>query len=126
MRGPDRLLAAAWLALAAAALALSMGWLELGTLEDLRLCLFRRLTGWRCPGCGMGHALLAAFQGRWSESAGHHPLGLPLLAGWTLWLFYRARLAGLLPAAPRRAGALGRDEDAEGAATGAASASLPE
>ena len=87
----ERLALSAWLALAAAAAALSAGWLSWSGLESVQLCLFRRLTGLRCPGCGMGHSLLAAFQGRWELSFNHHPFGLPLLALWTFWLLWGLR-----------------------------------
>ena len=84
----ERLALAAWLTLAAAAAALSTPWFSWGALESFQLCLFRRLTGTPCPGCGMGHALLYAFQGRLEQSFHHHPLGLPFLALWTGWLLW--------------------------------------
>lgn len=49
-------------------------------------CPFRLLTGHPCPGCGMGHALVAGMRGDWAASWNFHPLGLPLLALWTAWL----------------------------------------
>ena len=52
----------------------------------LPLCFFRALTGLPCPGCGMGHSLTYAFQGRWRDCFHSHPLGLPLLAVWTAYL----------------------------------------
>ena len=69
---------AAWLLCAAQAAA--------GVGGDLVLCPFRLLTGHRCPGCGMGHAVVAAMRGDWLASMQHHPLGIPLLAVWTAWL----------------------------------------
>lgn len=69
---------AAWLACAAQAAA--------GIPEGLVLCPFRLLTGHRCPGCGMGHAVVHAMRGEWAESFRWHPLGVPLLAIWTAWL----------------------------------------
>lgn len=76
----------AWLAVAAAAALTAAGVLSMGTLEAVPLCLFRRVWGVRCPGCGMGHALIAAFQGHWAESFRHHILGIPVLAVWTGYL----------------------------------------
>lgn len=78
--------AAAWLAPALLAGSLSAGWLSLSTVERLHLCIFKLVAGVPCPGCGMTHALLAAFQGEWNASLSFHPLGLPLLTLWTAWL----------------------------------------
>lgn len=78
--------AAAWFALAILAGSLATGALGLSALERLPLCLFKLATGIPCPGCGMTHALLAAFQGDWAASWASHALGLPLLAVWTWWL----------------------------------------
>ncbi|MDD5303325.1 MAG: DUF2752 domain-containing protein [Elusimicrobia bacterium] len=69
---------AAWLLCAAQAAS--------GVGGDLVLCPFRLLTGHRCPGCGMGHAVVAAMRGDWAGSFHLHPLGIPLLAVWTAWL----------------------------------------
>ncbi len=89
----------AWAALAAAAGALSLGWLSLSTLKAPTLCLFKLLTGIPCPGCGITHALLAAFRGQWAASAAYHPLGLPFLALWTAWLLSsRKELPAMRPA----------------------------
>jgi hypothetical protein len=54
--------------------------------DGFTLCPFRLLTGHPCPGCGMGHALVAAMRGDLSASWNYHPLGLPLLILWTAWL----------------------------------------
>lgn len=80
------LAAAAYAVAAGAAWALSRGWITMSTVEQFPLCLFRLWTGLRCPGCGMGHAVLEAFQGHWGASFSSHALGLPLLAVWTAWL----------------------------------------
>jgi hypothetical protein len=50
------------------------------------LCPFKLLTGRPCPGCGMGHAVVAAMRGDFAASFTYHPLGLPLLVLWTAWL----------------------------------------
>lgn len=52
------------------------------------LCPFRLITGHPCPGCGMGHALVAGLRGDFAASFHFHPLGLPLLALWTGWLLW--------------------------------------
>ena len=57
-----------------------------GVGEGLVLCPFRLLTGHRCPGCGMGHAVVSAMRGEWIQSLRYHPLGLALLVVWTAWL----------------------------------------
>lgn len=75
---------AAWAVVAAQAalrLAPEGGW---------TLCPFFLATGHRCPGCGMGRSLLAAWRGEWAASWASHPLGLPLLAVWTAWLAWGA------------------------------------
>ena len=69
---------AAWLLCAAQAAS--------GVGEGLVLCPVRLLTGHRCPGCGMGHAVAAAMRGDFAASFHLHPLGIPLLAVWTAWL----------------------------------------
>lgn len=69
---------AAWLLCAAQA--------ACGAGESLVICPFRLLTGHRCPGCGMGHAVVAAMRGDWLGSFHLHPLGIPVLAVWTAWL----------------------------------------
>ncbi len=42
-------------------------------------CPLRATTGIPCPTCGLGHALVDAWVGRWESSLGHHPLGLVAL-----------------------------------------------
>ncbi len=54
--------------------------------DSFTLCPFRLLTGHRCPGCGMGHAVVLAMRGRFAESFHYHALGIPVLVWWTLWL----------------------------------------
>jgi hypothetical protein len=61
--------------------------------EGLTLCPFKLLTGHDCPGCGMGRAVVAAMRGHARLSFSFHPLGLPLLAVWSVWLLREARRA---------------------------------
>lgn len=42
-------------------------------------CLFHRLTGLDCPGCGMTRATHAVLNGRFSEAFRFNPLGMILL-----------------------------------------------
>jgi hypothetical protein len=42
---------------------LAAGVLAYGYFFDRSTCVWHALTGFRCPGCGMGHALLALAQG---------------------------------------------------------------
>jgi hypothetical protein len=88
----------AWLVLAAAAASIAAGVVSLSEVETVKMCAFRWLTGIRCPGCGMAHALLEAFQGHWAASFKHHPFGLPLLAVWTLYLVRGFRPLKIRPA----------------------------
>lgn len=80
----ERLAAAGWVAVAGYA------GLRASVLPEpgFSICPFKLLTGLPCPGCGMGHALISAFQGHWQQSFSYHPLGLPLLALWTGWLLW--------------------------------------
>jgi Protein of unknown function (DUF2752) len=94
---------AAWLVCAAEA--------ATGREPGVTLCPFKLLTGWPCPGCGMGHAVVAAMRGNLAASFAYHPLGPPLLVLWTAWLGWGlANLArgrgfsdGFLPALGRPA-----------------------
>ncbi|MCP4036203.1 MAG: DUF2752 domain-containing protein [bacterium] len=43
-------------------------------------CLFRELSGFACPGCGMTRALLLASQQQWLEAWRMNPLLFPLFA----------------------------------------------
>lgn len=71
-----------------------------GAGEGVILCPFRLLTGHRCPGCGMGHAIASAMRGDWAASFQHHPLGIPVLLFWTGWLAWTAY--GFIPGRSRR------------------------
>ena len=71
---------AAWLFCAAQAVC--------GVGEGLVLCPFRLATGRNCPGCGMGRAVVAAMRGDFAASFHSHPLGIPMLIVWTVWLAY--------------------------------------
>lgn len=79
--------AAAWAGVAGLAVLGSRG---LALPGAFTLCPVRLLTGHICPGCGMGHSLVAAMRGDFSGSFAQHPLGLPLLALWTAWLAWGA------------------------------------
>jgi hypothetical protein len=53
------------------------------------VCLFRRLTGVACPGCGLTRALAHLAKGEWAAAVRDHPLA-PLLAAelcaaWVVW-----------------------------------------
>lgn len=86
MKPFETIACAAWLGLAATAAAMGAGWIAPSGLDSVTLCLFRAVTGLPCPGCGMGHALIAAFRGNWAASFRLHPLGVPFLLVWTGWL----------------------------------------
>ncbi|MBV9867888.1 MAG: DUF2752 domain-containing protein [Abitibacteriaceae bacterium] len=47
-----------------------------GTIAGLpSFCMFYRLTGLPCPGCGMTRAVVCCAHGLWSEAVFYHPLG---------------------------------------------------
>lgn len=87
----ERVALAAWALLALAAAGLAAGLIPAGAPDALTLCPVRLLSGWRCPGCGMGHALLDSFQGRFAEAFAHHPLGPALFLLWSAWLSWGLR-----------------------------------
>jgi hypothetical protein len=55
---------------------------------DATLCLFRRVTGIGCAGCGLTRALALLAKGQWSAAVAVHPLA-PVLAiqAASAWLF---------------------------------------
>jgi len=61
------LLAAAYLAYASV-----LPWLP-----EMPVCLFRRLTGRRCPLCGLTHGLNRALRGDLASARAAHPLAAP-------------------------------------------------
>lgn len=42
-------------------------------------CVFYRITGWKCPGCGVTRMCLALLQFRWEEAWNCHPMLLAQL-----------------------------------------------
>ena len=64
-------------------------------------CVVKRLAGFACPGCGLGHALQAAARFDIGAALAHYP-PLPLLGlGWLIGVAALARWA-LVRSAPRR------------------------
>jgi hypothetical protein len=78
-------------------------------LPHVTLCLFQRVTGRPCPGCGMTRSMLRLSQGDVVESLRLHPLGL-VLAG--LWF---ATLAGTAVGLARGGDPVARFLDRRGA-----------
>ncbi len=60
-------------------------------------CPVFRVTGLRCPGCGMTRALLALVRGDVAAAFGHHPLSLVVLPVGLAWAFLGWRRGALLP-----------------------------
>lgn len=44
------------------------------------LCVFHRVTGLDCPGCGMTRAFVRLMQGDWQGALAFNPISLPLFA----------------------------------------------
>jgi hypothetical protein len=96
---PNRVLRAALFAILGAMLVSGLGsWLMgvdlLEFFDWLPGCAFRAWTGFPCPGCGMGHALLHLSRLEWVAAVGANPAA-PFLAV--------AMLAGAFQQAPDRA-----------------------
>jgi hypothetical protein len=70
-------------------------WTPLGDVR-FSLCLWRRLLGIPCPGCGMTRALAHLAKGEWRAALAVHPLA-PLVAGELLfgWLAWGAGALGI-------------------------------
>ncbi|MBI2194846.1 MAG: DUF2752 domain-containing protein [Planctomycetes bacterium] len=51
------------------------------------LCLFRRVTGHECPGCGITRSLALLSQGDLRAAFHQHLFGPPFLIGMALWAF---------------------------------------
>jgi Protein of unknown function (DUF2752) len=45
------------------------------------LCPYRRLTGWRCPACGLTRSIACVLRGELRRSVAEHPLELVVVAG---------------------------------------------
>lgn len=67
----------------------STGGLRLFGHELPTVCLFRAVTGWRCPGCGLTRAFTFMGHGRVLEAFGIHWLGPPLYLFSVGFLVYR-------------------------------------
>ena len=79
---------AAWLSLGAAAVRLSAA-----AGRHVELCLFKRLTGIPCPGCGFTRGVLALVAGRPWETWLFNPLLFTLLGFWAAAVVLRVCLA---------------------------------
>lgn len=52
-------------------------------------CVFRKVTGMLCPGCGMSHALSSLIHGRISEAIGYNVLSVTICPLIVVFLFVR-------------------------------------
>ncbi len=57
-------------------------------LDRTQLCLFRAITGKKCPGCGMTHAFLAIGKLQIKEAIEYNLFSLPLFLISVIYLFY--------------------------------------
>lgn len=53
-------------------------------------CPFRLVTGFSCPGCGMTRSCTAALRFDFWQSLEFHPIGIPLILGFSLLAAWRA------------------------------------
>jgi len=52
-------------------------------------CLIRTITGFKCPGCGMTHAVLAAVRGDFAGAMAFNPLSLTIFPVLCLYMVFR-------------------------------------
>lgn len=65
---------------------------------DSSICLFRRLSGIPCPGCGMTRAFAHLAKGEWLEAARDHPFSFLLAAeAGLVWLAWGVSLLRGIP-----------------------------
>ena len=53
-------------------------------------CLFYTLTGWKCPGCGMTHAISEIWNGDFESALEYNVLSLTVLPIVCIYLLYRS------------------------------------
>ena len=63
-------------------------------LNDQVLCVFRRFTGWSCPGCGLTRSFCAMARGEFIAASSFHLAG-PMLFGAMVWLVVMGALRHL-------------------------------
>ena len=68
------------------------------------LCVFHRLTGLPCPGCGLTRSVVCCAHGLFAASVSFHPLGVFVFAA--LVVLSLARFAPLRPLSVQQTGAL--------------------
>ena len=60
--------------------------------SDIRIpCIFYKITGVQCPGCGMSRAILALMHGKWKQAFYYNRLSITLLPVLLLYLLYRSK-----------------------------------
>lgn len=52
-------------------------------------CIFRKITGWKCPGCGMTHALAEVWNGNFQAAWEDNALSITILPITCIYLLYR-------------------------------------
>ena len=52
-------------------------------------CIFYKLTGYKCPGCGMTHAMAEIWEGNYISAMRYNALSLTVLPVVCIYLFYR-------------------------------------
>jgi hypothetical protein len=57
-------------------------------LDRTPLCIFRAITGKKCPGCGMTHAFLSIGKFQIKEAIGYNIFALPFFLFLVIFLFY--------------------------------------
>lgn len=79
---------------AAAVLAVAYAWLDPATFPLFPKCIFKSLTGYSCPGCGLQRALHAALHGHLAEAWRYNamlPVLLAVLVAYATSAMWRGR-----------------------------------
>ena len=103
-RQPTRLEATVCLGLVTAALAVYW-FIQPGQVSGWLFCVFHRVTGWYCPGCGSTRAVHLLLHGHALAAVRHNLLLVPALVylGWAFVAYQRSAWFGTPPLASPRA-----------------------
>lgn len=76
---------------------LLLGFIYLKIYQKLEVgipCVINKLTGWKCPGCGMTHAMAEIWQGNFIAAMEYNALSLTVFPCVCIYLLYRSWRGG--------------------------------